>query len=72
MITTNQQSTAEILDIGIKYLIEKMGIIEAERFISVLIKEKTDYTKWRQQYFGDMSSDEFHGEAVEYAKANPL
>lgn len=49
-----------------------MGIIEAERFISVLIKEKTDYTKWRQQYFCDVSSDEFHEDAVEYANANPL
>jgi hypothetical protein len=72
MATINQQSTSEILDIGIKYLIEKMGIIEAERFISVLTKEKTDYTKWRQQYFCDVSSDEFHEDAVEYANANPF
>ena len=72
MMTMNQPSTAEILDTGINYLIEKMGIIETERFISVLIKEKNDYTKWRRQYFDNISSDEFQDAAVTYGKANPL
>ena len=72
MMTINQPSTAEILDTGINYLIEKMGIVETERFISALIKEKSDYTKWRQQYFDGVSSDEFHEAAVAYGKANPL
>lgn len=65
-------STAEIMDMGMNCLIEKLGIVEAERFISVLIREKSDYTKWRQRYFADVSSDEFHEAAVAYGKENPL
>lgn len=72
MKSMNNASTAEIMDIGISCLIEKLGTIETERFISVLLREKSDYTKWRQRYFADVSSDEFHNAAVAYGKANPL
>ena len=72
MMTMNNASTAEIMDMGISCLIENLGTIETERFISVLIREKSDYTKWRQQYFADVSSDDFHEAAVAYGKANPL
>lgn len=72
MKMSNNASTAEIMDTGINYLIEKMGMVEAERFISTLIREKADYTKWRQRYFADITSDDFQAEAVEYAKENPL
>ena len=68
----NNASTAEIMDRGISCLIEQLGMIETERFISVLLREKSDYTKWRQRYFADVSSDEFHPAAVEYGRANPL
>lgn len=72
MKTMNNTSTAEIMDIGINCLVEKLGTIETERFISVLLREKSDYTKWRRQYFADVRSDEFHDAAVTYGKANPL
>lgn len=72
MMTVNNTSTAEIIDVGINYLIEKLGIIETERFISVLLREKSDYTKWRERYFSDVSSDDFHAAAVAYGKENPL
>ena len=68
----NNASTAEIMDRGISCLIEQLGMIETERFISVLLREKSDYTKWRQRYFADVCSDEFHTAAVEYGRANPL
>ena len=53
-------------------LIEKMGVIEAERFVSILIREKSDYTKWRQRYFDNVSSDDFHAAAIAYGKSHPL
>ena len=49
-----------------------LGTIETEHFISVLLREKSDYTKWRQRYFANVSSDEFHDAAVLYGKENPL
>ena len=65
-------STAEIMDIGMNYLIEKLGTVDAERFVSILIREKSDYTKWRRQYFANVSSDDFHEAAVAYGKENPF
>ncbi len=49
-----------------------MGIVETERFISLLIREKADYTKWRRRYFDGVSSDDFHEAAVAYEKNDPL
>ncbi len=71
MIAINSASTAEIMDRGINCLIEQLGMIETEQFISILLSEKSDYTKWRQRYFADVNSDEFHAEALEYGKTNP-
>lgn len=71
-MTTTNTSTTDIMDIGINCLLKNLGTVETERFISVLIREKSDYTKWRQHYFADVTSDEFHEDAVAYAKANPL
>lgn len=65
-------STAEIMDAGMTCLIEKLGIVEAERFISILIREKADYTKWRRRYFDRVSSEDFHAAALSYGKENPL
>ena len=65
-------STAEIMDLGMNCLLEKLGAIETEHFISVVMRERSDYTKWRQKYFDNVSSDEFQAAAVAYAKDNPL
>ena len=65
-------STAEIMDVGMTCLIERLGIVDAERFVSILIREKSDYTRWRQRYFGNITSDEFHAAALSYGKDNPL
>lgn len=72
MMTGNEQSTAELIDRGFNCLVEKLGIVEAERFIAALLREKTDYTKWRARYFADAAPGAFHAAAVEYGKANPL
>ena len=61
-MATNSMSSTELLDKGITCLIEKMGVIEAERFISIIIREKSDYTKWRQRYFENTDPDTFHSE----------
>ena len=62
----------EIMDRGINCLLEKMGVIETERFISAINREKFDYTEWQRQRFNNMSSDEFNEAAVAYSKENPF
>ena len=65
-------SNIEIMNRGMNCLLEKLGVVETEQFISTIIREKFDYTKWQQQRFDNMSSDEFHDAAVKYAKDNPF
>lgn len=43
-----EMSTIEVLNNGMQCLIENMGIIGAEQFISAIIREKFDYTKWQR------------------------
>lgn len=31
---------------GLEVLINKLGIVEAERFVSLIMREPFDYTKW--------------------------
>ena len=53
---------------GIKYLIERLGIVETEVFISQLIREPLDYTKWQKEHYANMSVSELNKQAIEYAK----
>lgn len=55
-------NSTELIDKGITCLIENMGVIEAARFISIVIREKSDYTKWRKRYFENTDPDTFHSE----------
>ena len=42
-----------------------------EKSNAVIIREKFDYTKWQRQYFDAMQPDEFHQNALDYAKKHP-
>ena len=64
-------ATNDIMIRGMECLIESLGVIEAEHFISTVIREKFDYTVWQRQYFDAMAPGEFHDKAVKYAKAHP-
>ena len=44
-----------------------MDIIEAEKFISIINREKFDYTKWRQNLFEDMTIEEIIKEGKKFA-----
>ncbi len=65
-------SDMEIMDRGINCLLEKLGVIETERFIAVINKERFDYTKWQRGRFDDVGSNEFNEAAVAYSKKRPF
>lgn len=65
-------STVEIMNKGMKCLTEQMGIVEAEMFISIIIREKFDYTKWQRDYFDTKTPDEISREASQYEKEHPF
>ena len=37
-----------LMKTGMKVLIEQLGNINAERFVSILLREPFDYTEWRK------------------------
>jgi hypothetical protein len=53
---------------GMDALIEKLGLIEAERFIMLIQKDSFDYTKWRETLFDGMTLEELSQKAMEYRK----
>jgi len=59
---------AILLDAGMKALIEKLGRVNAERFVALTNRNRFDYTEWRQGLFEDMTLEELSREAMEYRK----
>lgn len=65
-------STAmEIMDIGFASLVEKLGVVDAERFIAMVKRDNFDYTVWRRSYFDKMDLAQVSKEATAYAKKYP-
>ena len=42
---------------GMKALTDRLGMVEAERFVAILLREKFDYTQWRRSLWGNISLD---------------
>lgn len=43
---------------GMEILSKGLGMVSAERFISLMLHEKLDYTAWRAAQFGEGDFDE--------------
>ena len=52
---------------GMKALREKLDIVEAEKFISLILRENFDYTEWQRDLWKDKSVDEIFYAAKAYA-----
>jgi hypothetical protein len=61
-------SDSILLNTGFECLEEKLGLVEAERFISLIIAEPFDYTKWREHLFDGMTVEELSSKAMEYRR----
>lgn len=48
---------------GMALLTKGLGIVEAERFISLIQREPFDYTKWRKEQWNDESVDSLFSQA---------
>lgn len=54
---------------GIDALIDALGEVQAERFISLINREPFDYTKWQRTLWNDKSIEELSQMAMDYRKA---
>jgi hypothetical protein len=67
------RNTNVIVNEGINYLLEKLGTLETEIFISHLLREPFDYTKWRQEYlYTGKSMHELNQAAAQFAWEHPF
>jgi len=55
---------------GMRVLAENLGIIEAERFITLMLRESFDYTEWQRNLYGSMSVNELYDKITEFEKAD--
>jgi hypothetical protein len=53
---------------GFNVLAEKLEILEAEHFITLIKREPFDYTKWRDGLFKDIPLDVFLKNAADFRK----
>jgi hypothetical protein len=51
---------------GLDALSKALGLVDAERFISLILREPFDYTEWQQGLYKDVSLDEFYSHVKEF------
>ena len=66
------RNTAAILNDGMDCLLEKLGALETEFFISYILRESFDYTAWQKEHYATISVHELNRKAVEYAKTGAI
>ena len=62
------KTDTEIRIKGLKALSDALGPVEAERFVSLLLREPFEYTKWRRELWADKTVEEISKAAMEHRK----
>ncbi len=62
------RTDTEIKIAGFEVLSHNLGMVEAEKFIALIQREKFDYTKWRENLFNGLSGKEISKKAMEFQK----
>ncbi len=65
---TTTISDNEIKLQGLDALINSLGEVEAERFISLILRQPFDYTEWQKKLWPDKSIEEISTMAMNYRK----
>lgn len=56
---------------GVRALVDALGTVEAERFVSLILREPFDYTAWQQQLWADKRVAEISRAAMEPRHSAP-
>jgi len=51
---------------GMKVLATHLGLVKAERFISLMIREPFDYTEWQRELYKDVPLEDFLAAAMDF------
>ena len=60
------KTDSEIKMSGFEILNHNLGMVETERFIALIQRERFDYTKWREDLFNGLSGEEISKRAVAF------
>ena len=66
------RNTAVIMSEGINCLLNHLGSVETEIFISNLLKEPFDYTEWQREHFAGIPLETLNRQAAQYDKEYPF
>ncbi len=55
---------------GMEALVAALGEVQAEKFISLIIREPFNYTEWQRDLWEDRSVEEVSKMAMEYRRKN--
>ena len=56
----------EIRRKGFRVLVDKLGDVDAEKFIRLIIKEPFDYTEWQELLWADQTIEQISEKAMNY------
>ena len=62
------KTEAEIRQEGMRALINALGMVEAERFVAALTRERFDYTEWRKTGLPELDVETLSKKALQCAK----
>ena len=57
---------------GMEALISKLGDVQAERFISLLLRSPFDYTKWQKKLWIDRNISDISQEAMKHRESQKI
>lgn len=66
----NTMTDTEIKLQGIEALINALGEVQAERFISLILREPFDYTVWQRKLWPEKSTEEISKLAMQIRRKN--
>jgi hypothetical protein len=64
------RTDTEVRICGLRALVDALGTVEAERFITLILREPFDYTTWQRHLWADRSVDEISKAAMEPRRAS--
>ena len=53
-------------------LVERFGVVDAERFITAVIRESSDFTKFRKTLFEGKTLEQIVDDAAEFDQEHPF
>lgn len=60
------EADSQLIEKGMRVLSENLGLVDAGRFIALIIREPFDYTKWQQDLYSDMPLEKLCQKADEF------